>query len=123
MNSVPSVSAPKLLLQVEGVVVLIGACVAYRELGGSWGQFALLFLAPDLLMVGYAFGLKIGARTYNAGHTYAAPFLLGLIVHRAHRPALFPLCLIWVAHIGFDRLLGYGLKYDSAFKDTHLQRV
>lgn len=95
----------------------------YRELGGSWRRFALLFLAPDLLMLGYVFGLKTGARVYNAGHTYASPFLLWAIVYFGHRSALFPLCLIWVAHIGFDRLLGYGLKYNCAFKDTHLQRV
>ena len=33
------------------------------------------------------------------------------------------IALIWLAHIGVDRLLGYGLKYPTGFKDTHLQRV
>lgn len=116
-------SGPRLYVHLEGLVVLFVAVAGYREWGGSWALFAGLFLVPDLFMLGYLFGVKVGARIYNAGHTYAAPFLLGLVVYWANRPELFSLCLIWVAHIGFDRLLGYGLKYDTAFKDTHLQRL
>ena len=101
----------------------MAACILYREVGASWGLFAALFLAPDLLMAGYFFGKKFGAHLYNAGHTYAAPFLLWLVGYCTHQPSLFPLCLIWAAHIGFDRRLGYGLKYDTGFKDTHLSRV
>jgi Domain of unknown function (DUF4260) len=86
-------------------------------------MFALLFLAPDLLIVGYLFGARAGARVYNAGHTYAAPVLLFVVAVCGHQPSLLPLALIWFAHIGFDRLLGYGLKYDTGFKDTHLGRV
>ncbi|HSY54178.1 MAG TPA: DUF4260 domain-containing protein [Opitutaceae bacterium] len=115
--------SPKPLLHVEGLVVLITAGILYRELAASWLQFAVLFLAPDLFMLGYCLGLKRGAAIYNAGHTYAAPFLLWLVVYFAHQPSLFPICVIWVAHIGFDRMLGYGLKYDTAFKDTHLVKV
>ena len=33
------------------------------------------------------------------------------------------LALIWLGHIGMDHALGYGLKYPTAFGDTHLQRV
>ena len=116
-------SGPKLLLHAEGLAVLVAACIVYHEVAASWGLFAALFLAPDLLMVGYLFGKKVGAPLYNAGHTYTAPFLLWLVVYFAHQPSLFPLCLIWAAHIGFDRLLGYGLKYESGFKDTHHSRV
>ena len=116
-------SMPKRLLHIEGLTVLLVACIAYREIGDSWGKFAALFLTPDLLMLGYLFGKKAGAQVYNAGHTYTAPFLLWIIVYFAHQPLLFPLCLIWVAHIGFDRFLGYGLKYNTEFKDTHLSRV
>lgn len=116
-------SGPNLLLRSEGLAVLIAACVAYRELGESWGKFAALFLAPDLLMLGYLLGKKVGAGIYNTGHTYTAPFLLWVLVYSLHRPGLFAFCLIWTAHIGFDRLLGYGLKYSSGFKDTHLNRV
>lgn len=114
---------PKLLLRLEGLAALSAACIVYRESDYHWGGFFLLFLLPDLSMVGYAWGPRAGARAYNAVHTYLPPCLLWLVAHYGHRPALLPLALIWIAHIGFDRLLGYGLKYDTAFKDTHLGRV
>ncbi len=115
--------SPKFLLHLEGLVVLGVAIAGYHALGDSWWKFALLFLAPDLSMTGYAFGPRLGAAAYNAAHTYLAPSLLGLLGYSAHWPVLFPLSLIWVAHIGFDRLLGYGLKYPGGFKETHLGRV
>jgi hypothetical protein len=87
------------------------------------GEFFLLFLLPDLLMVGYLFGVGTGAWAYNAGHTYSVSVALWLLAYLGHLPSLTPLALIWAAHIAFDRLLGYGLKYPSAFKDTHLGRV
>jgi hypothetical protein len=117
------ISGPKRLLHLEGLVALVTAGMLYRELGASWLWFAGLFLAPDLFMLGYLSGPVRGAWIYNAGHTYAAPFLLWLVVYFAHQPALFPICVIWAAHIGFDRMLGYGLKYGTAFKDTHLAKV
>ena len=116
-------SAPKLLLQIEGFVALVVACVAYYKLGASWTMFALLFLVPDVAMLGYLLGPKVGARMYNYVHTYLGPCLLGGIGCLADWKIAFPICLIWIAHIGFDRALGYGLKYENAFSDTHLSRV
>ena len=116
-------SFAKILLHLEGLAVLVGSVVAYRELGDSWGKFILIFLAPDLSMFGYFASPTIGARVYNVFHTYFGPFLLWLFVYFFHWPSLSSICLIWVAHIGFDRLLGYGLKYPTQFKDTHLNRV
>ena len=63
------ISAPRLLLHAEGLGVLAAACFAYVKLGGSWGYFALLFLAPDLSMLGYIAGKQAGAWCYNAAHT------------------------------------------------------
>jgi len=117
------VFSPKLLLHLEGGVVLVAACAAYYQLGASWGKFATLFLAPDLFMLGYLVRLDLGAALYNLGHTYVAPFILFLIAYYAHHPGLFAISTIWVAHVGFDRLLGYGLKYPTAFKDTHFGRL
>lgn len=113
----------KLLLHAEGLAVFFAACLLYRHSGGSWGKFAILFLAPDLSMIGYLFGRKSGADLYNAAHTYTAPFLLWIIARFAGHPSLLPLSLIWVAHIGLDRLLGFGLNYGTDFKDTHLGKV
>ncbi|MCX6952713.1 MAG: DUF4260 domain-containing protein [Verrucomicrobia bacterium] len=114
---------PKLLLHAEGFAVCVAAVVAYHAGGFPWWKFAVGFLAPDLAMIGYAFGPRIGAATYNAAHTYVAVGLLWLAGHFLAIPALWPLGLIWAGHIGFDRLVGYGLKYPSDFKDTHLSRV
>ena len=86
-------------------------------------MFAALFLTPDLFMLGYLFGPRAGARAYNFGHTYLAPLAMCVLAYWTNVPSLFPVCVIWVAHIGFDRLLGYGLKYETTFKDTHIGRV
>lgn len=104
-------------------MVLVAACVTYHALGASWGTFALLFLVPDVAMLGYLGGKKAGAGLYNAAHTYLGPAALWAVAYGGDQPALIPWCLIWAAHIGFDRLLGYGLKFPSGFKDTHLSRV
>ena len=118
-----NISSPKVLLHIEGLAVLTSACFVYHELGDSWLKFALLFLVPDAFMLGYVFGPRIGATIYNIGHTYFAPFLLWVLVYFVHQPSVVAICVVWIAHIGFDRLLGYGLKYATAFKDTHLSRI
>lgn len=116
-------TAPKILLRLEGLAVLAAASIGYGIHGYPWGRFFLLFFAPDLLMFGYLWGTRVGAAVYNIGHNYLAPFCLWLVAYFGHMPVLIPLVLIWAAHIGFDRLLGYGLKYGTGFKDTHLGRV
>ncbi|HEV2331473.1 MAG TPA: DUF4260 domain-containing protein [Verrucomicrobiae bacterium] len=114
---------PKLLLQIEGGAFLFAACVLYRHLHGSWLSFALLFLVPDISMLGYLANKRIGAMTCNFAHTYTVPILLLLTLWFFGQITWFWLAALWAAHIGFDRLLGYGLKYETAFKDTHLNRV
>jgi hypothetical protein len=127
--SAPAISArgvvggPRALLRLEGAVALAAACVGYSWLGGSWGWFAALFLVPDLSMLGYVAGPRWGAASYNIAHSYVMPGLLALSSILLAVPALSLGALLWLAHIGFDRMLGYGLKYSSAFGDTHLGRV
>ena len=108
-----------LLQRLEGLAALALGVAAYSGLGQSWWAFALLFLAPDLTMLGYLRSPRLGALTYNLGHTYAAPGLLTL-AGLALGPLAYGLAAIWVAHIGFDRLLGYGLKLEAGFEQTHL---
>jgi hypothetical protein len=115
-----AIGAPKLILRLEGAAVLGVASVAYAQLGGGWGLFALLFLVPDLSMLGYLAGPRIGAAGYNVGHSYLGPVALGVIGLIGGQHLLPALALIWAAHIGFDRMLGYGLKYATAFGHTHL---
>ncbi len=121
MTNVPSM--PGLLLRVEGVAVLISAITLYANQQGSWIAFVLLLLTPDLAAIGYLINPRVGSVTYNAVHTYVLPGLLAALSILASFPAGIQMALIWFAHIGMDRALGFGLKYATAFKDTHLQRV
>ncbi|MGZ3305856.1 MAG: DUF4260 domain-containing protein [Asticcacaulis sp.] len=111
---------PKVLLQIEGLTVLALAAFAYSRFGLGWGWFALFFLAPDLSMLGYLAGRKTGAVSYNLGHWYAGPALCLAAGLYFGSPVAMSAGLIWAAHIGFDRLLGYGLKYGEGFGFTHL---
>jgi Domain of unknown function (DUF4260) len=112
--------SPRLLLHLEAAAVLTASLFAYRTYHGSWLLFAVLFLAPDISMIGYLLNARVGATSYNAIHTYVGPFLLAGYALWMARPTALLVALIWVAHIGFDRMLGFGLKYPSRFKDTHL---
>jgi hypothetical protein len=114
---------PRVLLQLEGASVFGMTLVLYWRIDGSWLLFVVLLLAPDLGMLGYIRDTRLGAATYNLCHTYVAPLLLIAIGLLMAAPLLQWLALIWIAHIGGDRALGYGLKYPSNFKDTHLQRL
>jgi hypothetical protein len=115
--------APRVLLRVEGLAMLVAAVGGYVALGERVWLFAALFLVPDLSMLGYLAGPRVGAFAYNIGHSLIGPLLLAAVGLAAAAPGVLGSALIWVAHIGFDRALGYGLKYGTAFADTHLGRV
>ena len=109
-----------LMLRLEGGLALVLGLWAFQALGGNWWLFAALFLAPDLFMLGYLRDARTGAAIYNAGHTYLAPAVLALIAVVLGGNALLPIAVIWAAHIGLDRMLGFGLKSPAGFKSTHL---
>ncbi len=114
---------PHLLLRLEGLAVLAAAVVLYFHKDFGWILFIALILAPDLSFIGYAFGPNVGTIAYNSLHTEILPVALGTLGVVADSTAATKVALIWLAHIGADRLLGYGLKYPTAFRDTHLSRV
>jgi len=97
-----------------------GSAFFYARSGASWWLFGLLWLTPDLSMLGYLAGPRWGARCYNALHTYLGPATLAAFALVSPHPVLLPVALIWFNHIGVDRLMGYGLKYPEAFQHTHL---
>src|ERR1700689_4884322 len=111
---------PRWLLHLEGASIFALTLVLYRAGHFHWWLFALLLLTPDLFMLGYVLNTKIGSAFYNLVHTSSVPILLLVVAIVAPLPVLEPCALIWLAHIGFDRMLGYGLKYPTRFQDTHL---
>ena len=116
-------SLPKLMLHSEGLAVLIAAAALYASHGYSWLAFALLLLTPDLVMLGYLWNIRTGTILYNLGHTYTGPLLLSGLSLLTGSDMGLQASLIWLAHIGMDRTVGYGLKYPDSFKETHLSRV
>jgi hypothetical protein len=114
---------PRLLLRLEGLAVAVAAIVLYFHEDFGWILFMALILAPDLSFAGYAFGPKVGAMAYDSVHTEIFAVALGTVGVVAGSSAATKIALIWLAHIGADRPLGYGLKYPTAFTDTHLSRV
>jgi hypothetical protein len=116
-------SRPRWLLHLEGGAIFALALFFYRQGHFGWGLYALLFLAPDVAMLGYLANAKLGSALYNLVHTSVLPIGLLLFALLRTEAGLLPYGLIWVSHIGFDRMLGYGLKYPTQFRDTHLQHV
>lgn len=115
---------PRYLLRVEGLVLFAAATAAYFLTDGGWLLFLVLFLAPDLSMAGYLVDGRVGATAYDVVHTTLLPAALLAGSWYAGAPLGVGLALVWLAHIGVDRIVGYGLKYpDAAFSETHLQRV
>jgi hypothetical protein len=112
--------APAFLLRFEGAILLVVATWIYTMLGESWGLFGALFLVPDLAFVAYLGGARVGAFAYNATHSFVGPAMLGVLYAIQPSAVVASVALIWVGHIGFDRMLGYGLKYGTSFYDTHL---
>jgi Domain of unknown function (DUF4260) len=111
------------ILRLEGAAAFAAAVALYAHAGLSWPLFGLLILAPDLSMLAYLVGPRAGAAAYNLVHTYALGVPLALAGYFLASPLMLALGLILIAHIGMDRMLGYGLKYSSGFRDTHLGRI
>jgi len=115
--------AVRTILRLEGLAVLAAAAIMYERSGFGWATFALFFLVPDVSLLGYFAGRRVGAFTYNMAHAYVGAlvsFAAGLALAA---PTLEVAGLIWSAHIGFDRAMGYGLKYAAGFGFTHLGRI
>ncbi len=86
-------------------------------------MFALWFFLPDLSLAGFLAGARIGAISYNTAHSYVGAVICLAVGVLLVKPLLLTAGLIWCAHIGFDRALGYGLKYSQGFGFTHLKVI
>lgn len=116
-------SLPRIMLSLEGLIVLMSSIVAYWYIGGNGWLFIALLLVPDLTFIVYMMNQFIGTVAYNIVHTYTLPLILLTLALVVGWQMGIMLSLIWFAHIGMDRTIGYGLKYQTAFKDTHMNRV
>ncbi|KUM28278.1 hypothetical protein AU467_12310 [Mesorhizobium loti] len=112
-----------LMVRLEWVAAAAVAIIFYAMAGLSWWLFALLILAPDLSMLGYLAGPRVGAIAYNALHILIPPLVLALAGVLFAAATATAVALIWIAHIAIDRALGYGLKLSTGFQDTHLGRI
>ena len=129
-NSPGAIGGVRSLLRIEGLALFGTALLLYAHSGASWKLFLALILVPDLSFAFYLFGPRAGAVAYNAAHSTVGAFTLALtsqsglsIAGFGSASVLFPIALIWFAHIGFDRALGYGMKYSAGFGFTHLGRI
>lgn len=108
---------------MEGFAVLALCLFLYSQNQFSWVLFIVLLFIPDISMLGYVLSNKVGAILYNIFHTYSLSIVVVIGGILFSNSTILAIGLIWTAHIGMDRMIGYGLKYPTTFQDTHLNRV
>lgn len=108
------------LIKIEELFLFLLSIYLFIQLDYAWWWYALLFLAPDLGMIGYLMTPQVGAQTYNLLHHKAIAVALFLIGAGLSIPPLQLAGVIILGHSSADRVLGYGLKYPDAFQHTHL---
>lgn len=113
----------KTLLHIEGLAVLLLTLFVYQWHDFSWLLFFILLFSPDLSALGYLSSVKLGAILYNLMHTYTFSLAVTMLGYITEQQITFAIGLIFTAHIGLDRLCGFGLKYPTIFKDTHFNRL
>ncbi|MEX0616928.1 MAG: DUF4260 domain-containing protein [Candidatus Woykebacteria bacterium] len=111
------------VLRIEGLAVLLASLYFYNYLSGGWLVFIILILAPDISMIGYLKDKMLGSITYNLAHNYILALVIIFTGIFAGNEFWTSLGLILSAHVGADRFLGFGLKYPTNFKDTHLLKL
>lgn len=113
----------KTVIKLEEVLMFALGIYLFSLLDYQWWWFLVLILSPDIGMVGYAFGNKVGALAYNLFHHKGLAIALYLIGIYLSLPLLQLVGVILFAHASMDRIFGYGLKYDKGFKYTHLGEI
>lgn len=113
----------KNMLKLEELFLFGLALCLFSGLDYGWGTYALLFLAPDLSMLGYLVNPRVGSWTYNLAHHKGLSVALYVSGYLTGNPALMFAGTLLLGHSSFDRVLGYGLKYPDAFQHTHLGMI
>jgi hypothetical protein len=113
----------KSLLKTEELAQVLLAMLVFAHLPYAWWVLPATFLLPDLSMLGYLAGPRVGAASYNLLHHKALAIAVGVAGWLLGQPVLMLAGTVLLFHSSFDRMLGYGLKYSTGFQDTHLGRV
>ena len=111
------------LLKLEEAAIFLFCIFLFTQLNFAWWWFPVLLLLPDIGMIGYLISPKIGAITYNfMHHRLIASLVAGYALTYGNEYCKLAAIIIF-AHISFDRALGYGLKYNDSFSNTHLGKI
>ncbi|TMM58369.1 DUF4260 family protein [Maribacter algarum] len=113
----------KTSLKIEELFMFVLGVYLFSLLPYEWWWFLVLILAPDIGMVGYLFGNKVGAFMYNLFHHKGVAIAIYLLGVYLSSPVVQLMGVILFAHSAMDRIMGYGLKYDKGFKYTHLGEI
>ena len=108
---------------MEALGLFVVSTAMYFLLGYSWLIFLLMIFSFDISMIGYLVNKKFGAILYNIGHSLFLPLFLLLFAVFYHHQISLLFALVWFAHIGMDRAMGYGLKSLDGFTETHLGKI
>ncbi|MEZ0241535.1 MAG: DUF4260 domain-containing protein [Chloroflexota bacterium] len=111
------------LLRLEGVAAFGAGVALYLANGGLWLALIPLLLVPDVSMVGYLRDPKLGALLYNVAHNWALGLAVLGLGFLSGQTWLVIAGAVLVAHVGMDRVFGYGLKLPTSFQETHLGRI
>lgn len=116
---------PILWQRIEGAGVFVAALSLAGVMQPGWPiwLWPVALLLPDVSMLAYLAGSRMGAAIYNSAHLYANGLILALLGLLSGQPQLIAAGAIWLAHVGADRALGYGLKEATGFQQTHLGRI
>lgn len=113
-------SQPVLFERIESLFIFCAVVYFYYLNDFSFVWFIVLLFSIDIFMFGYLKNPRLGALLYNVGHIYMIPVVLIVSGIYLTIPWLLAGGLIWAAHNAWDRMFGYGLKFPTAFKETHL---
>ncbi|MET3025132.1 DUF4260 domain-containing protein [Flavobacterium sp. UW10123] len=113
----------KTVLKLEEAALFFLGIFLFNRLNYEWWWFLVLILAPDLSMIGYVFGNKIGALAYNIFHHKGIALLIYAIGCYLSIEIIQLTGIILFSHSAMDRVFGYGLKYEKGFKYTHLGEI
>ena len=114
------VGAPKLVLRLEGATLFAASIALFAAQNQAWWLYPALLLVPDIFMLGYLRNTKLGSIIYNLGHSYPLAAIVTVLGFALSSQVTIAIGAIWFGHIGWDRMFGYGLKYATSFKHTHL---